>query len=54
MKIADAHCDTLTKFSDNPFHSKDAHWNLDKFQAVNGILQYMAVLLLLHTAATQH
>jgi hypothetical protein len=54
MKIADAHCDTLTKFPDNPFYSKDAHWNLDKFTIVNGILRYMAVLLLLFTMATQH
>ena len=43
MKIADAHCDTLTKFPDNPFFTSDAHWNIDKFKSVNGALQYFAI-----------
>lgn len=42
MKVADAHCDTLTKF-DNPFHSDVAMWNLGNFKKANGILQFMAV-----------
>jgi len=43
MKVADAHCDTLTKFKDNPFHSEEAHWNLEKFKEAGGVLQYFAV-----------
>lgn len=43
MKVADAHCDTLTKFAGNPFNTADAHWNLDKFSKVSGILQYFAI-----------
>ncbi len=43
MKVADAHCDTLTKFKDNPFHSEDAHWSLEKFNEAGGVLQYFAV-----------
>ncbi len=43
MKIADAHCDTLTKFADDPFYSEEAHWNLEKFKEVGGILQYFAL-----------
>lgn len=42
MKVADAHCDTLTKF-DDPFHSEKAMWNLENFKKVNGVLQFMAV-----------
>ena len=43
MKVADAHCDTLVAFNDNPFHTEEAKWNLEKFRQVNGILQYMAI-----------
>lgn len=43
IKIADAHCDTLTEFPENPFHSDRAVWSSDKFRAVGGVLQYMAV-----------
>lgn len=43
IKIADAHCDTLTEFPGNPFHSDKAVWSSDKFLAVGGILQYMAI-----------
>lgn len=43
MFSADAHCDTLTKFSDNPFYSENSQWNLDKFRSVGGLLQYMAI-----------
>ncbi len=46
MKVADAHCDTILKFIDTPFDKKDAHWNLEKFNKVNGILQYFAVCVL--------
>ena len=42
-RIADAHCDTLTKYNDNPFYSKQAAWNLKKFKKAGGILQYMAI-----------
>jgi membrane dipeptidase len=41
--IADAHCDTLTKYSETPYHSPDAHWNLEKFQAVKGDFQIFAI-----------
>lgn len=43
MRVADAHCDTLTVFRDNPFHSPEAHWTLEKFFKVDGILQYFAI-----------
>lgn len=43
MKVADAHCDTLTKFPENPFHSDLADWNLNKFAKSNGVLQYFAI-----------
>jgi membrane dipeptidase len=43
LKVADAHCDTLTKFNENPFHSKEAAWNLKKFKKAKGVLQYMAI-----------
>lgn len=43
MFSADAHCDTLTKYSDNPFFSEKSQWNLDKFRSVGGLLQYMAI-----------
>ncbi len=43
MKVADAHCDTLTAFEDNPFFSAKSHWNLDKFQSVGGLLQFFAI-----------
>lgn len=42
-KIADAHCDTLTKYNENPFYSKEAAWNLKKFKRAKGVLQYMAI-----------
>jgi membrane dipeptidase len=43
MKIADAHCDTLTMFPNNPFNSLDGHWNIDKYIEVGGSLQYFAI-----------
>lgn len=43
MKVADAHCDTLTKFPENPFFDEKAHWNIPNFKKVNGILQYFAL-----------
>jgi membrane dipeptidase len=43
FKVADAHCDTLTKYNENPFYSKDAAWNLKKFKKAKGIMQYMAI-----------
>lgn len=43
MKIADAHCDTLTTFYKNPFYSEDSHWSIPKFKEVGGILQFMAI-----------
>lgn len=43
MKVADAHCDTLTKFNDNPFHSPEAAWNVKKFKKAGGALQYFAI-----------
>lgn len=43
MKVADAHCDTLTKYPDNPLHSDTADWSVDKFNQSNGILQYFAI-----------
>ncbi len=43
MKVADAHCDTLTKFPDNIFLSQNAHWNIEKFKKSNGLLQYFAI-----------
>lgn len=43
MKIADAHCDTLTEFKEEPFFSPTAQWNLDKFADVGGLLQYFAI-----------
>jgi len=45
MITADAHCDTLTKFEDNPFYSKEAAWNIKKFRKSGGILQYMAIFI---------
>lgn len=43
MKVADAHCDTLVKFKDNPFYTEEAKWNYEDFKNANGVLQYMAV-----------
>lgn len=43
MKIADAHCDTLTRFPQNPFGTDAAHWNTEKFRIVGGALQYFAI-----------
>jgi len=43
MKIADAHCDTLTTFPNNPFFEEEAHWNVTKYRKSGGILQYMAI-----------
>jgi membrane dipeptidase len=43
MKIADAHCDTLTTFPNNPFYEQTAHWNVPTFRKSGGILQYMAI-----------
>ena len=43
MKIADAHCDTLTAFNKDVFNSEKAHWNLNKFREVGGELQYFAL-----------
>jgi membrane dipeptidase len=43
MKIADAHCDTLTTFPNNPFFEDTAHWNVTKYLKSGGILQYMAI-----------
>jgi membrane dipeptidase len=43
MKIADAHCDTLTTFPNNPFSEEEAHWNVTKYLKSGGILQYMAI-----------
>jgi membrane dipeptidase len=45
MKIADAHCDTLTKFKDEPFYTKNAAWNIKKFRKVGGVLQFMAIFI---------
>lgn len=41
--LADAHCDTLTKFQENPFHTPEAHWNLEKFLSIGGDMQIFAV-----------
>lgn len=43
MKVADAHCDTLTTYRNNPFHSPEAHWTFEKFFRISGVLQYFAV-----------
>ena len=43
MKVADCHCDTLTKYPENIYHSEDAHWNISKFSGCGGILQYFAI-----------
>ncbi len=43
MRIADAHCDTLTKFPNNPFHSENAHWNTTKFNQISGKFQIFAI-----------
>ncbi|MEI6090764.1 MAG: membrane dipeptidase [bacterium] len=43
MKIADAHCDTLTTFPNKPFFEETAHWNVTKFRKSGGVLQYMAI-----------
>lgn len=43
MKVADAHCDTLTKYPDNPFNSESSDWSIEKFSKSNGILQYFAI-----------
>lgn len=42
MKVADAHCDTLTAF-DGQLNNESACWNLNKFKEVNGCLQYLAI-----------
>ncbi len=46
MKFADAHCDTLFTFLDNPFNTEKAAWNINKFKSVNGILQYTDICVL--------
>ncbi|MBX3042311.1 MAG: membrane dipeptidase [Candidatus Kapabacteria bacterium] len=43
MKVADAHCDTLTKYPNNIYNSGNAHWNIDKFKSCGGVLQYFAI-----------
>lgn len=43
MRIADAHCDTLTKFPSNPFHSENAHWNITKYKQTGGKFQIFAI-----------
>ncbi len=43
MRIADAHCDTLTTYPDNPFMSVKAHWDAERFKAAGGTLQYFAI-----------
>jgi len=43
VKIADAHCDTLTKYPENIFDSKDAQWSLPRYKEVGGELQYFAI-----------
>ncbi len=43
MKVADAHCDTLTKYPTNFLYDQNAHWNIDKFKISNGLLQYFAI-----------
>lgn len=49
MRVADAHCDTLTAFED-PFFSTEACWNIDKFKKVNGCLQYLDICAEPHLA----
>jgi membrane dipeptidase len=46
MRTADAHCDTLFAFKNNPFKSEGAAWNIDKFNKSGGILQYFAICVL--------
>lgn len=46
MRVADAHCDTIQKYSGNQFYTENAHWNIEKFSKVNGILQYFAICVL--------
>lgn len=46
MKVADAHCDTLTKFNSNPFLTHEAHWSQAKFNAVGGLFQIFAIFTL--------
>ena len=43
MRIADAHCDTLTAFPADPFNTEKAAWNAAKFFSTGGFLQYMAI-----------
>lgn len=43
MKVADAHIDTLTKSPENPFNSMDSHWDISRFKAIGGTLQYFAI-----------
>ncbi|MCX6148432.1 MAG: membrane dipeptidase [Candidatus Kapabacteria bacterium] len=43
MRIADAHCDTLTKFPTNPFNSENAHWNISKYNEIGGKFQIFAI-----------
>ena len=43
IMVADAHCDTLTKFPNNPFNGEGAAWTSEKFKKANGTLQYMAI-----------
>jgi len=44
IKIADAHCDTLTKFSDNVFATEsNSHWSLERFRKAGGNFQIFAI-----------
>ncbi|MFC2130659.1 dipeptidase [Bacteroidota bacterium] len=45
MQTADAHCDTLFNFPEDPFHSPEAAWNIEKFDKSGGVLQYMAICI---------
>jgi len=41
--IADAHCDSLTKYPDNPFSGEGAQWRKDNFLSVGGDFQIFAI-----------
>ncbi len=41
--IADAHCDTITKYPDNPYHTDEAMWTKDSFRNVGGDFQIFAI-----------
>jgi membrane dipeptidase len=43
MFISDAHCDTIVFYTDDPFQSDKAQWNIDEFFANGGRLQGMAI-----------